>query len=115
MPRLGTSPQTPSPLRASLKPQRKEFPPQLSRSDSVVKGQGNSVPLRGSGQRPDVTHVPHPTSLLPEEVEHRVVLELELVADTAVAVFEDHRFDLPGVFLFRFRRVEVRVARAAQL
>ena len=30
---------------------------QLSRSDSVVKGQGNSVPLQGSGQRPDVTPV----------------------------------------------------------
>ncbi len=117
MPRLGTSPQTPSSLRGGLKPQRKESPPQLSRSDSVVKGQGNSVPLRGSGQRPDVTpDVPPVTpSLLPEEVEHRVVLELELVADAAVAVFENHRFDLPGVFLFRFRRVEVRVACAAQL
>ena len=111
MPRLGTSPQTLSPLRGGLKPQNRKSPPQLSRSDSVVKGQGNSVPLRGSGWNPDVT--PTSPSLLPEEVEHRVVLELELVADAAVAVFEDHRFDLPGVFLFRFRRVEVRVARAA--
>ena len=53
--RLGTSPQTPSPLRGGLKPQNKKDPPQLSRSDSVVKGQGNSVPLRGSGWNPDVT------------------------------------------------------------
>ena len=52
MPRLGTSPQTPSPLRGGLKPQNKKDPPQLSRSDSVVKGQGNSVPLRGSGVEP---------------------------------------------------------------
>ena len=67
MPRLGTSPQPPSPLRGGLKPQNKKDPPQLSRSDSVVKGQGNSVPLRGSGQRPDVS-LPRliPLSRLPD-------------------------------------------------
>ena len=65
IPRLGTSPQTPSPLRGGLKPQNKKDPPQLSRSDSVVKGQGNSVPLRGSGQRPDVTPPVTPRLNLP--------------------------------------------------
>ena len=65
--RLGTSPQTPSPLRGGLKPQNKKGPPQLSRSDSVVKGQGNSVPLRGSGQRPDVSpRLNLPLSRLPD-------------------------------------------------
>ena len=73
---LGALPQTParnfvpctlSPLRGGLKPQNKKDPPQLSRSDSVVKGQGNSVPLRGSGQRPDVTpRLNLPLSRLPD-------------------------------------------------
>ena len=57
--RLGTSPQTPSPLRGGLKPQNKKDPPQLSRSDSVVKGAGNSVPCRGLGQRPNRPLSPH--------------------------------------------------------
>ena len=56
--RLGTSPQTPSPLRGGLKPQNKKDPPQLSRSDSVVKGQGNSVPLRGLGRSPKRNLIP---------------------------------------------------------
>ena len=65
--RLGTSPQTPSPLRGGLKPQNKKDPPQLSRSDSVVKGPGNSVPLRGLGRSPNrLPRLNLPLSRLPD-------------------------------------------------
>ena len=57
-PAWGFHPQTPSPLRGGLKSY--SIFPQLSRSDSVVKGAGNSVPCRElEGRALNVPHLRH--------------------------------------------------------
>ena len=55
------------------------------------------------------------SALLREIIEHRVIFKLDLLPDAAVPVFQNHGLNLPGILLFRLRRVEGRLARAAKL